>query len=156
MGKLTCSDQGWKIILLGSPIAKQRPRVVKGHSGVVGHAYNPQEKLQEDNYWIAYGQIREHWQEVCGGFDIYTPPSTGFSLRFSFFMDIPRSWSKKKKKLHYGTHHIYRPDLDNILKFYMDILQGALYYDDKQVHTVFAEKRYIFENEAPRTEIAVI
>ena len=139
-----------KIILMGNPIPKQRPRVVKGHT------YNPQEELQEFNFWDAYGQIREQWFKMYPGFDIYSPPSTGFSLKFSFFMPIPKSWSNKKKKESYGAHHTSKPDIDNLIKWYMDVLQNALYEDDKQVHTITAEKRYINEGEEPRTEIEVI
>lgn len=39
-----------------------------------------------------------------------------------FFLPMPRSWSKKKKRLMYGTPHLQRPDIDNMQKAVMDCL----------------------------------
>ena len=140
-----------KIVLLGKPIPAKRPRVLRTHT------YNPLAEQARRDHYKAIEQVKAEWKRLYPWLDSYTPLATGFELRFSFFMPIPPSWSNKEKNLHYGTHHIFRPDVDNLLKYYMDILQSALYKDDKQVHTVFAEKRYINnEDEAPRTEIEVM
>lgn len=42
----------------------------------------------------------------------------------TFFIPVPRSWSKKKKKLYHGTLHQAKPDLDNLLKAMTDSLVG--------------------------------
>lgn len=140
-----------KIVLLGVPIAKQRPRVVRGH------AYNPQAEQARRDHYKALEQIRTEWKRLYPWADKYSPQKNGFRLKFFFFMPIPASWTKRKKKLFYSSHHVFRPDIDNILKYYLDILQGALYADDKQVHTIIMEKNYINNaEEAPRTEIEVL
>ena len=47
----------------------------------------------------------------------------------TFFIPVPRTWSKKKKKLYHGTLHQSKPDLDNLLKAMTD----ALLFEDKVV-----------------------
>ena len=140
-----------KIIFKGKPIPKARPRVVKGHT------YNPQSKQLESAYWDAYAQVREEWSKLYGNARfMFSPIGLGIHLRITFFMPVPASWSNKKKKQHYGTHHVSKPDIDNLSKFYLDALHNSLYADDKQVHTLEAEKRYIEEGEEPRTVVEVI
>jgi Holliday junction resolvase RusA-like endonuclease len=50
----------------------------------------------------------------------FTFPEQGASI--IFFIPVPVSWSEKKKKLHHGTLHQSKPDLDNLLKAMMDSL----------------------------------
>ena len=47
-------------------------------------------------------------------------PEQGASI--TFFIPVPKSWSKKKKKLYHGTLHQSKPDLDNLLKAATDSL----------------------------------
>lgn len=47
-------------------------------------------------------------------------PEQGASI--IFFIPVPQSWSKKKKKLYHGTLHQSKPDLDNLLKAMTDAL----------------------------------
>ena len=46
-----------------------------------------------------------------------------------FYIAVPKSWSKKKKKLHHGQYHQSKPDLSNCLKAWED----ALLIEDKQI-----------------------
>jgi Holliday junction resolvase RusA-like endonuclease len=57
-------------------------------------------------------------------------PPVGASI--TFFVPVPPSWSKKKKKQYHGTFHQSKPDLDNLLKAFMD----ALMKEDSHVHTI--------------------
>lgn len=70
---------------------------------------------------------------VRGNFDVnrlYKPH------KVVFYIPMPRSWSKKKKKEMDWTPHRQKPDLDNLLKaFYDSILD-----DDSGVHHLEAEK----------------
>jgi Holliday junction resolvase RusA-like endonuclease len=52
----------------------------------------------------------------------FTLPTSG--ARFSFFVEMPESWSKTKKELMAGKPHESRPDLDNMLKSVFDALLG--------------------------------
>ena len=56
-----------------------------------------------------------------------------------------------KHKTKQGWHAV-RPDLDNMVKFYLDVSIGTIYEDDKQVVKITAEKVY---DKEPRTEITI-
>jgi Holliday junction resolvase RusA-like endonuclease len=43
-------------------------------------------------------------------------------LSIHFFIPVPASWSKKKKKLHHLQYHTSTPDLSNLLKAFEDSL----------------------------------
>lgn len=74
----------------------------------------------------------------------------------------------KRPILHYGTgrnadilkmvkseaDHIVTPDLDNMVKFYLDCLNKMAWEDDCQVINIVADKRYT-NSRNPRTEIEI-
>ena len=66
----------------------------------------------------------------------------GFELKNNldvvFFLPMPESWSLKKKEKMNGMPHKSRPDIDNIVKGFMD----ALKEQDGDVWIIKAEKRY--------------
>ena len=47
--------------------------------------------------------------------------------------------------------HSKKPDIDNLIKFYMDAMTGKFYVDDSQVHKIKAMKLYGLENEVEIT-----
>jgi Holliday junction resolvase RusA-like endonuclease len=49
---------------------------------------------------------------------------------------MPKTWSKKKQDEMRGTYHDQKPDIDNLLKGFMD----AFHAEDKHVAHVEAEK----------------
>jgi Holliday junction resolvase RusA-like endonuclease len=51
----------------------------------------------------------------------------------TFFVGIPKSWSKKKKKLKDGQWCDNNADLDNYEKAILDSLSGAYFHDDRQI-----------------------
>lgn len=55
-----------------------------------------------------------------------------------FGIAMPDSWSQKKKKEMNGTPHRQKPDVDNLLKAFLD----ALLDDDAHVHKVTASKSW--------------
>jgi Holliday junction resolvase RusA-like endonuclease len=57
----------------------------------------------------------------------FTFPEQGATI--TFFIPVPQSWSKKKKELYHGTLHQSKPDLDNLLKAFLD----SLLSEDKTV-----------------------
>lgn len=56
-------------------------------------------------------------------------------LSITFYMPIPKKFTRK-------MWHINRPDLDNMVKFYVDVAIGILYEDDKQIAKITACKVY--------------
>ena len=62
------------------------------------------------------------------------PNPDGFEITFK--LPMPQSWSKKKKAAMDTQPHQQKPDIDNLLKGFMD----ALFEDDSGIHWVKANK----------------
>jgi Holliday junction resolvase RusA-like endonuclease len=131
-----------KIIIPGEPIAKARAR--HANRGGFVQTYDPQrvEKESLRLYLKAKGAIMYE---------------AGVPLRcdLTFSMPIPSSMSKKRQReaasgLH---HHVKKPDIDNLVKFYLDVANGILFDDDKQIVELVATKRY---GDTPSVEILLL
>ncbi len=131
-----------KIIVRGNPIAKKRPRFFRrgNHVGT----YNDQQTEEGRWLWEVIPQITER----------FTGP---VKLTAKFFFSRPNS--------HFGTgrnslirkksapeHHVKKPDLDNLVKYVKDCLNGHAWNDDCQVVELVAEKGYSLN---PRTELII-
>ena len=129
-----------KIIIRGAPIAKARPRFFR-RGNFVG-TYNSQ--TTEEGRWLleAKGQVTEYIAEGP------------IHLQVDFIMPVPKSTNKKfKRQVAEGrVWHIKRPDLDNLVKFIFDNLNGILWKDDSQVVEIEARKYY---GEMPQTILEV-
>jgi len=66
-------------------------------------------------------------------------------------MPIPKGTSKKKRAE--MIYHTKRPDLDNLVKFVKDCMNGIVWHDDSLVAELHAGKLY---DENPRTAITVM
>jgi Holliday junction resolvase RusA-like endonuclease len=67
-----------------------------------------------------------------------------------FHTAIPKSWSQKRLKSVLGKPDPRRPDLDNYIKLYLDVMNDLVYEDDKQVTEIYCKKVY---SNKPRVEI---
>lgn len=74
------------------------------------------------------------------------------SFDVTFYMEPAQSKSHKKRTELYGKHHTFKPDLDNLIKFILDICNGILYNDDCIVSEIKARKVY---DPIARTEFTV-
>ena len=122
-------------IVEGKPTPLARPRITKNRT------YNPQHKLLQE-----FGIYLQHQRPTKLLF------SGPVHLDVTFYMCIPRSWSKKKQDALYGTFHEKRPDISNLLKFVEDGAHGVLYEDDCIISSVVTKKVYSFK---PRTEFTI-
>ena len=116
--------------IYGKPIAKKRPRFFR-RGDFVG-TYNPQET--EEGLWML--EAKQQIPEKLEG---------ALSLKAGFFFPPLKSWSKKMKTdVENGSNplHIKKPDLDNLLKFVKDCLNGLAWNDDSQVCKIEAIKCY--------------
>jgi Holliday junction resolvase RusA-like endonuclease len=75
----------------------------------------------------------------------FTLPDIGAGI--IFYVPVPKSWSKKKKKLHHGSFHHSRPDLKNLLQAFEDSLlsedKTIAYYTHLGKRWVNAEQGWI-------------
>lgn len=136
-----------KIIIEGPPIAKARHR----QSGT--HVYDPQADKKHEVFWqirslVLDAQMAKHGNTL----GTVLTPEKPVRMKIDFFMPIPTSFSKKKKMLMCGTPHYIKPDLSNLIKFYEDCANSALFRDDAQIYAINATKHY---DENPRTEITI-
>lgn len=78
---------------------------------------------------------------------------SGYSVHFQFFMPLAASLSKseRNRRLWSGVH-LEKPDLDNLVKFYLDVSNEILWQDDRFIFEFSASKVY---SDAPRTIITV-
>lgn len=65
-------------------------------------------------------------------------------IRFLFYMPIPKSLSKKDRALAESgiLRHTKKPDVDNLIKLYLDTLKGSVLNDDNCVAITSAVKLY--------------
>ena len=118
------------ITIPGKPIPLARPRFS------CRSTYDLQTQLKNDVSFIIKSQISQ------------PPTSKLVSLKIHFFMPIPKNLPPKKTELLECTPHRKRPDLDNLVKFYIDVCNGLIYNDDSQIFSITAAKFYSKE---PRT-----
>lgn len=121
--------KGTRIIVKGTPVAKQRPRFGNGH------AYTPkdtiyQEKLIAWTYKAHNGPMMDGAIEIDCEF-VYAPLKT---------------WSKKKTERMMGQPKLTRPDTDNMVKLVLDALNGIAYTDDNRIWKITSRK--VFGKEA--------
>lgn len=131
-----------ELTIYGKPIAKKRPRFYRrgNHVGT----YNDQQTEE--------GRFILDVKSQINGCGIINGP---IKLVATFFMPIPKSTSKKKKAemLRGEIKHVKRPDVDNMLKFVCDCLEGILYKNDSQIYIKHAAKIY---SENPMTKVSIL
>lgn len=129
--------------VFGEPVGKGRPRFAKRGNFV--STYTPQKtKTYED-------EIRMMARAAMGSSEpLDTPVTVAIYIR----VGIPKSFSKQKHKdaLANIEKPTKKPDADNVLKCFMDAMNGIVYLDDKQVVNIHLTKIYA---ETPAVEIMV-
>lgn len=73
-------------------------------------------------------------------------------LDITFYMKTPDSISAKRRSSLYGKPHVFKADLDNLIKFTSDICSGVVYKDDCIIAAIEAKKVY---SDNPRTEFTL-
>jgi Holliday junction resolvase RusA-like endonuclease len=117
------------IQLEGKPVAWKRP----GQSGV--YRYDVQRAIKNDLGFKILESLGKH-----------TSFTKGVQLNATLVYPTPRSMSKKQALMLHGKYHTLKPDLDNCLKFYLDLCKEVgIYEDDSQVYEIHATKLWGLE-----------
>ena len=125
------------------PIAKARHRTCR--YGRKMRTYDPQSEDKSNSKWkFTRGMRAKGYLKASDG---------ALHVDLYFGIPLPLSWSQKKRKRLLGTYCTTRPDLDNYIKYYCDVMNGIAYHDDKQIASVISKKVY---SEKPYVEIALI
>lgn len=80
---------------------------------------------------------------------IFTPTKELIYVQLTFYVAMPKSWSKKKKLEKNGQFCDNNADIDNYCKAILDSLEGVYFENDKQVAMIRAMKYY---SATPRIE----
>lgn len=123
------------VTLPGKPLARVNPRRV----GRI--YYDPQKAFKND--------IRFFFQITYPRFNMLSGP---LYLEFIFHLEMPNSWSIKKKILNEGKLHTSKPDTSNMLKLIEDCCTGIFFKDDCQIAMIHGKKIWSTE---PRTELII-
>ena len=79
--------------------------------------------------------------------------STRFCVNFLFMLPIPASSTMRDRNLiSWYDEVITKPDIDNLVKFYLDAANDILWKDDAKIYHLSADKIY---SENPKTIITV-
>lgn len=136
-----------EIEVSGQPQGKGRPRFTRS-----GRAYTPiKTKEYEDRIRAATWAVMKQ--------NLLKTTEQPVYVEIIAFMEIPKSWSKVKRlEAEFGAiRHQSKPDLDNIIKAALDGISGpyGVILDDKQVHTLKAQKTYCHPARGPVLYISV-
>lgn len=136
-----------KFTVLGDPVGQGRPRFTT----IGGHvkAYDTKESRNEK------ATVRMAAQEAIEK-QGWTFPSSDMpiSVIIASYRRVPKS---KQRWFAEAAHRdeivpLTKPDADNIVKLYLDAMNGVVFPDDKQVYDLHVVKLY---TEQPRTEVIV-
>lgn len=124
-----------KFEVIGTPVAKGRPRV--GKFGT----FTPQKTVLYENL-VSYTFTQKY--------PLFKPLESELKLKIIVVFEVPKSWSKKKQKEALpctddplsAIGKTTKPDLDNIVKSITDALNGLAYKDDAQITSLLAHKVY--------------
>jgi len=134
-----------KLTLPGDPIALQRPRF----SRAIGRAYNSQYKIMEEKKQ----EIRDLLNAIGDHPDLLEIAKAQFyTISLIFYCQIPLS-SPDGNLMAWQLKYHTKSDLDNKIKFILDILNGLLFSDDRAIVEIKAAKVFSFN---PRTEIEIM
>ena len=128
----------------GNPIAKKRPRFARRGKFVT--TYSDQQTEEGKALAIIMGQVEGRLRGPV-------------SVSFVFQLQRPKGHygsGKNSGKLKESApkHPISKPDIDNYVKFYMDVLNDCAWVDDCQVFQLSAVKLYS-DNCEPLTSIVI-
>lgn len=128
-----------KFVLYGQPKSKQRPRAVR--HGVAVRIYNGQAKEMGLDRSEIMRQMRDH-----GNLQRLREPLS-VSLRFHM-----GGAAKSNLKSYIGRPRMTKPDLDNMAKYYLDVMNDLVYEDDRFISELWCEKVF---SEKKKVEIYV-
>jgi len=121
----------------------EKPLAQKRHRRNGNRTYDPSATAKKyvgfmiKQYTENYASLNEHL--LCGPIEV----------TMNFYMPMPRTKAARKKK---GRYHTSKPDIDNLFKFYSDVMTGIIYADDAYICKINVTK---YNSDTTRTEVIV-
>lgn len=82
------------------------------------------------------------YREYADNIRSQVPNMVAKRLVLDFYVPMPKSWSKKKRDEFKGRPHEKTPDIDNLVKAFLD---SVYQFSDSHVYQVFATKYWVEE-----------
>jgi len=132
-----------KLTFEGCPLPQQRHRMFRRGNRIC--SYDPQGLVKHQMRQHVVDQLNEYRSKHGEYLKPIYP-----CLYFWFLMPIPKSLPKKEREsaVTGQLKHIKRPDVDNLMKLYMDVITGLAINDDSSAQIGRAVKLY---GKEPRT-----
>lgn len=133
-----------KFSVPGQPFAKQRPKFAR--AGDYVKTYTPDKTTSYENL------VKLMFREAAKG-KMFKDDDM-LDVRIIAYYEIPKSTSKKKRKLmlEHKIRPAKKPDWDNIGKIVCDSLNKVAYHDDSAVVDAQVRKFY---SEQPRVDVTI-
>jgi Holliday junction resolvase RusA-like endonuclease len=93
-------------------------------------------------YGKKYKEFKKKMEEILSTYHATEILEGLIFADMTFFIPIPKSWSKKKKESKIGKYCDNNADLDNYEKAILDSLSGYYYIDDRQIVKQTSRKIY--------------
>lgn len=108
-------------------------------------------RLTQRDKWAQRPAVMRY-RAFCDELRLKHPGHLSEVLLLTFYIEMPKSWPKKKQAAMLGSPHQQKPDVDNLSKAVMD----ALCEDDSYIYALHAEKLWSTESGIDIGEIPVI
>lgn len=127
----------------GSPQPLKRHRMTRR-----GRVYDPS------------AEDKREWMKVAHSFCPTDPLTGALEVNLEFIMPRPKSHfgtgkNSGKLKLSAPVHHLHTPDLDNLVKFVLDAMNGKFYADDAQIVSIKCSKFFSDEKNESGTIVCI-
>lgn len=128
----------WHTKIIGRPFALQRPRT-NISSGTV---YDPPANRLQKTEWI--NTLQEHnllpAHPLESGIELHADMVFAFQRPKTHYTKKSMRLTKAAPK---SVYHTQKPDVDNLIKFVFDTLNGHVFADDSQIASVSARKIWL-------------
>jgi Holliday junction resolvase RusA-like endonuclease len=147
-------NKTFKVVLSGPPKAQQRPRIgkasrssfVNGKIITLPVIYNPSQKEQRQMKAVLKEVVQPHIE--ASNQDVVFQNPVSIKAVVKFFLPRPKCHFHRGNRSMMNiiqnkmNSHIGKPDLDNLLKFILDSMEGVVYRNDSHITSIVSEKSY--------------
>jgi Holliday junction resolvase RusA-like endonuclease len=133
------------IVIPGIPVARARARAFS-IGNKVRHYDSQKKEFERIVEHMKFLIVNEDFEKILN--------SHSYELEIVFYMPIPTCTPKKMmyQMSFESVPHVKKPDLDNLVKMYLDCANGILIHDDRKIYSIKAKKVY---STFPRTEMTI-
>lgn len=149
-------SDGLLFTLWGNPLPKARARHARTSRGVI--TYDSQASAKETAQFKLINQcnlLKKSSVQNIAEKASNLPWDSAIRIELTFYLPIAETLpNAKRNALAWNLHfHNVKPDLDNLEKFILDVCNGIIFQDDKQIIEISSKKIYSLK---PRTIIHVM